>query len=132
MIISDTKLTLVETNGESRYEGDFVMQRSRRPHMAPLQYWRNERVVYKRAHALPVIAEVVRIPEEEKKPLGSRKRKAASDDAPKASGSRSARDGTSMSAVPEETGWDHLTDPIGVVQEYGTEREISRRQCCFR
>ncbi len=102
---------------EDRWKGDFTT-RSGRKHLKPLQYWKGEKVNYGRGPGLAVIKEVVRIEDEPKAPLGSRNRGRA----------RSQSVKPKVDTVQEEAGWDEETEPVGLVTEFATNREIQRRK----
>lgn len=115
------------------------VRRSRREHIAPLDFWRGERVVYGRpdfsqvdpAKVLPIpqIREIIRIPKEPAQPLGKRKRghphrgrsKTAEPRPPNSKGR-----GTPASANLEE-GWDDDTPSNAKVLDYRTGQEVERR-----
>lgn len=99
------------------------VRRSRRHRYKPLEYWRQEKVVYGRPDSgitlVPQIKEIIRIPQEPPRPLGkaARKRKRA--------GSERAKSHT-QPYDPEE-GWDDDTEEFGVVIDYVTQEPVSRR-----
>lgn len=99
------------------------VRRSRRHRYKPLEYWRQEKVVYGRPDSgltlVPQIKKIIRIPQEPPKPLGktARKRKRA--------GSERAKSNP-QSYDPEE-GWDDETEEFGVVIDYSTHEPVSRR-----
>ncbi|KAG1728604.1 Mif2/CENP-C like-domain-containing protein [Suillus paluster] len=99
------------------------VRRSRRHRYKPLEYWRQEKVVYG-GHddsliLVPQIKEIIRIPQEPAKPLGKAGKKR------KRTGSERAK------SIPEpfdpEEGWDDETLESGVVIDYVTEEPVSRR-----
>ncbi|KAG2749841.1 hypothetical protein P692DRAFT_20832737 [Suillus brevipes Sb2] len=99
------------------------VRRSRRHRYKPLEYWRQEKVVYGGDRSglilVPQIKEIVRIPQEPPKPLGKAGRKR------KRTGSERAK------SMPEpfdpEEGWDDDTQESGVVIDYVTEEPVLRR-----
>ncbi|OAX41543.1 hypothetical protein K503DRAFT_767558 [Rhizopogon vinicolor AM-OR11-026] len=100
------------------------VRRSRRYKYKPLEYWRQEKVVYGRPESglalVPQIKEIVRIPQEPPKPLGkaAKKRKRA--------GSERAKSSNPQSYDPEK-GWDDNTPENGVVIDWVTQEPVSRR-----
>ncbi|KAF4615347.1 hypothetical protein D9613_002538 [Agrocybe pediades] len=116
------------------------VRRSRRPHIAPLEYWRGEKLVYGRSNNMsgpvlvPPIKEVLRIPKEIPAPLGSKgaKRKRAST-RPR-SRSRTVAEPDSDYVIPPalpvvnpEEGWDDGTTSQCTVLHYTTKEEVERR-----
>ncbi|KAK4053055.1 mitotic fidelity of chromosome transmission- protein [Microbotryomycetes sp. JL201] len=98
------------------------VRRSSRQRLEPVEYWRNERVVYKRRSSGMGIDQVVRIPKDQTGlPQHNRKRGASAQ----------ARRGNSVSRVkseiPEEEGVDDATDPDGIVWSWEGDAEVSRR-----
>ncbi|KAM0792444.1 hypothetical protein ACM66B_005121 [Microbotryomycetes sp. NB124-2] len=98
------------------------VRRSARQRLEPLEYWRNERVVYKRRSSGMGIDQVVRIPKDQMGlPQHHRKRGTSAQ----------ARRGNSTSRVksevPEEEGVDDATDPDGIVWSWEGDAEVSRR-----
>ncbi|KAG1734287.1 Mif2/CENP-C like-domain-containing protein [Suillus lakei] len=99
------------------------VRRSRRHRYKPLEYWRQEKVVYGGNRSslilVPQIKEIVRIPQEPSKPLGKAGKKR------KRTGSERAK------SMPEpfdpEEGWDDETQESGVVIDYVTEEPVLRR-----
>lgn len=93
----------------------------------PLEWWRCEKVVYGRRDPskktyVPTIKEIVRIPKDEPKPLGVAAHKAKR-------GTSHRRKTTEEPATvhdPEE-GWDEKTPTNGVVIDWFTGNEVSRR-----
>ena len=113
------RLSRIGAEDENQYVGDFVMRRSGRTHMAPLEYWRGEKVAYGRGHGLAEVKEVIRL---------------QPDIRPSLSKSRAAR-ARSQSEKPKRQvaedkenfeGWDDNTDPVGHVTEYLTRKDIQR------
>ncbi|KAG2103947.1 Mif2/CENP-C like-domain-containing protein [Suillus cothurnatus] len=99
------------------------VRRSRRHRYKPLEYWRQEKVVYGGDTSglilVPQIKEIIRIPQEPPKPLGKTGKKR------KRTGSERAK------SMPEpfdpEEGWDDETEESGVVIDYVTEEPVLRR-----
>ncbi|KAG2067490.1 hypothetical protein BDR04DRAFT_1144288 [Suillus decipiens] len=99
------------------------VRRSRRHRYKPLEYWRQEKVVYGGDTSglilVPQIKEIIRIPQEPPKPLGKAGKKR------KRTGSERAK------SMPEpfdpEEGWDDETQESGVVIDYVTEEPVLRR-----
>lgn len=108
------------------YKGDFKMRRSGRQHFRPLEWWRNERFEYTRGEHSAIIKEVVHLPALEVQPLGKRPR--AGHGVRAGSQARSTRKGSSVPPAEDgEDGWDNNTNPIAVVNEYPSGREVQRR-----
>lgn len=112
--------------------GDFVSRRSGRQHFKPLAYWRGEKFEYQRGNYLPVIKEVVHIPEEHIEPFAARNKRSRTGRSESvrptnghANGHTNGHGGTHE---PEEAGWDDGTDPIGLVKEFPSGRETHRRE----
>ncbi|KAK4058584.1 mitotic fidelity of chromosome transmission- protein [Microbotryomycetes sp. JL221] len=100
------------------------VRRSARNRLSPLDYWRNERIVYKRRESGLGIEQVVRIPKERSSvgpPSLQHRHKRSASHQPKRSGSRV------KSEVPEEEGVDDATDPDGIVWSWEGNAEVSRR-----
>lgn len=95
----------------------FVVRRSHRHRVEPLEYWRNERVIYKRRQSGLGITDVVRVPKDPAESLVHRKR----------GGKRGPSQSRVKSEVPEEEGVDDLTEADGVVMDYDTQEEVTRR-----
>ncbi|GAA5920243.1 hypothetical protein JCM1841_000439 [Sporobolomyces salmonicolor] len=96
------------------------VRRSTRQRLEPLEYWRNERVIYKRRSSGVGMSAVVRVPKVEPVPLAARK--AASKKR-----SASQRAGTVKYEPPEEEGCDDMTDPDGLVWSWEGNAETTRR-----
>ncbi|KAH7914014.1 Mif2/CENP-C like-domain-containing protein [Hygrophoropsis aurantiaca] len=98
------------------------VRRSRRHRFKPLEYWRQEKVVYGRSGGgvtlVPHIKEIIRIPQEPAEPLGKHHRKRKRS-APPRSKSRQIEN-------PEE-GWDDETPTTGVVINFHSQEEVTRR-----
>ncbi|KAF5373880.1 hypothetical protein D9758_000637 [Tetrapyrgos nigripes] len=104
-------------------------RRSSRKVYKPLEYWRNERVVYGRPNSghilVPHIKEIIRIPEEPKEPLGKRKRGRSKTAQP--------RDGSVAKTAPAnpEEGWDDETPERSLVIDWKLKTEIEKRITCI-
>ena len=114
-----SRIGVPDDEDETQYRGDFTT-RSGRKHFKPLDWWRGEKFNYGRGPGLPVIKEVVHLEDDDKRPLGARKR-------------GNTRNGRSVSTAPvaepdEGDGWDEATEPIGLVKEFSTDRDIQRRE----
>jgi len=105
------------------------VRRGRRHRYKPLEWWRQERVVYGRRDSdlilVPQIKEIIRIPQEPVKPLGKagKHRRGAV--------TRSKSNGRDTPFNPEE-GWDEDTPTNATVIDYDTQQEISRRKDCSK
>jgi centromere protein C len=103
------------------------LRRGKRLRYEPLEWWRCEKVVYGRRDPgkktyVPTIKEIVRIPKDEPKPLGIAAHKTKR-------GTSHRRKTTEEPATvddPEE-GWDEKTPTNGVVIDWFTGNEVSRR-----
>ncbi|KAF8275119.1 Mif2/CENP-C like-domain-containing protein [Lactarius quietus] len=101
------------------------VRRGKRLRYEPLEWWRCEKVVYgkrdpgKRTY-VPTIKEIVRIPKEPSKPLGAAHRKR------RHTTPRSKSEVVVATDNPEE-GWDDKTQTNGVVIDWFTGSEVSRR-----
>ncbi|KAL0575895.1 mitotic fidelity of chromosome transmission-related protein [Marasmius crinis-equi] len=108
---------------ENRVEG---VRRSQRKTYKPLQYWRNEKVVYGRPTRtngqilVPHIREIIRIPEEAAEPLAGKKRKRAT---------RSRSRAPDPDGNPEE-GWDIDSVERGEVIDWKTKLPVEKRIAC--
>lgn len=113
------------------------LRRSKRRHYPPLEYWRQERVVWGRREngrsAVPVIKEIITIPKPDAEPLGAKKRKR---------GTRKPRSKSTPSSPPPvrvreeiriievenpELGWDDATPSTGVIVDWTSKEEVERR-----
>ncbi|EEB87204.1 hypothetical protein MPER_15542, partial [Moniliophthora perniciosa FA553] len=113
------------------------VRRSLRTSYKPLQYWRNEKVVYGRPsrqseHILvPHIKEIIRIPEEPVEPLGKRRKRSTR------SRSRALGGGTATPAPSDdpddfpEKGWDDDTPERGLVIDWRTKELVEKRIACL-
>ncbi|KAG0701742.1 Mif2/CENP-C like-domain-containing protein [Suillus ampliporus] len=99
------------------------VRRSRRHRYKPLEYWRQEKVVYGRNNSgltlVPQIKEIIRIPQEPPQPLGKAGKKR------KRTGSERAK--SILEPFNPEEGWDDETAEAGVVIDFVTEEPVSRR-----
>ena len=114
----------VEENGE--YEGDFVCRRSGRRHFKPLKYWQGEHFEFEKGQYQPAIAEVVHVPEMPAEYLGSKRKRSGRSRSNKPS--RGDTVDTGNGRWGEEEGWDHETEPVGIVKDFITSNEIQRRE----
>lgn len=105
---------------------DDGVRRSQRMRYKPLEWWRLEKVVYGRRDSgqclVPTIKEIRRLPKEEIEPLGAKHRRKRS------ARSKSVTVEPVLDYNPEE-GWDDKTESEGVVIDYETKEEITRRKC---
>ncbi|WVQ62444.1 uncharacterized protein L199_000584 [Kwoniella botswanensis] len=119
---------------EDGYHGNFQCRRSSRTHFKPLDWWRGEKFEYRRGPGLPVIAEVITIPEETPQPLSARHKKTtkrANSTTPSTKKrSRSRQDSSSEHEVEEEAGWDDETEPTGLVKTFPEGMESHRKIAC--
>lgn len=91
----------------------------------PLEWWRCEKVVYGRRDSnkktyVPTIKEIVRIPKDPPKPLG------AAHKSKRGTTYRKKTEEPSAVFNPEE-GWDDKTPTNGIVIDWFTGNEVSRR-----
>lgn len=114
---------------QDRNVDDSGVRRGARVRYAPLDWWRNEKVVYGRrgsggACLVPSIKEIRRIPKEEPLPLGKHAKKRG----------RSTRSRSKTVEVQEEDfdiapedGWDDETSPEGIITAFPNGEEITKR-----
>ncbi|KAL0946393.1 hypothetical protein HGRIS_012622 [Hohenbuehelia grisea] len=107
------------------------VRRSKRHRYGPLEWWRQERVVYGRRDSnsvvlVPHIKEIVRIPKEPAAPLGKNKRKRGGARARSKSKTNDEESAPPVPFNPEE-GWDDDTDHTCIVNEYTTNTDVTRR-----
>lgn len=129
-------LTLDTTAEDGRgVTGDFQTRRSGRQHMAPLEYWRGERVQYRPGQHQAIIKEIIRVPEDPVMPLGAAARKryqrAGTADGSTRGGrgrGKSHSRGVTGNVYNPHEGDDDNTDPQGVVKDYATGQEVERRE----
>ncbi|GAA5885410.1 hypothetical protein JCM6882_009611 [Rhodosporidiobolus microsporus] len=102
------------------------VRRSTRQRVEPLEYWRNERVIYRRRQSGIGMNAIVRVPKEEPLPLTKAGKKPGSK---RGSSARphSARAASVKQEVPEEEGCDDMTDPDGLVWSWEGNAEHMRR-----
>ena len=106
------------------------LRRGTRMRYAPLEWWRQEKVVYGRRGGgksfVPSIKEILRYPKEPAKPLGIAGKKYKRSSAPR-SKSKTVDEDAVLVYNPEE-GWDSGTKEFGVIRDYITGQEITRRE----
>ncbi|KZO90505.1 hypothetical protein CALVIDRAFT_590752 [Calocera viscosa TUFC12733] len=130
----------VHGEGEGHYYDEKGRRRNARVRYGPLEYWRNEKVVYGRRQSgvavVPVIKQIIKVAPDPVRPVGTwhkraYKRKSEEHDevehrVVKRARSRS-EESVQFEEKPPEMGWDKKTDPLGVVIEYITKGEVERR-----
>ncbi|ESK84035.1 centromeric dna binding protein [Moniliophthora roreri MCA 2997] len=131
-VIKKPKQKVQSTNLKENYTDG--VRRSQRKSYKPLQYWRNEKVIYGRpSHKdgqilVPHIKEIVRIPEEPVEPLSKkRKRTTKSRSRPPDSGQAQSRDPNDF----PEKGWDDDTMERGQVIDWRTRELVEKRLACL-
>ncbi|TFY74440.1 hypothetical protein EWM64_g9572, partial [Hericium alpestre] len=101
------------------------LRRGKRIRYAPLEWWRQEKVVYGRRESgvsfVPTIKAIVRIPKEAPKPLGKHGKQK------KPQSKTKTADEQPLEAYNPEEGWDNDTSPMGVVNDWLTGDEVERR-----
>jgi centromere protein C len=117
-----THLTLLPAVSPENTTG---IRRGKRLRYEPLEWWRCEKVVYGRRDPgkvtyVPTIKEIVRIPKDPPKPLGAAHKKR------RHTTPRSKSETIVPTDNPEE-GWDEKTPTNGVVLDWFTGNEVSRR-----
>lgn len=110
-------------SGDDGYHGNFVTRRSGRQHYKPLEFWRGEKVEYMRGPGCAVIKEIITIPEDPPIPLAARRSR---KNGRARSGSVAAGKRKREDSVEDEEGWDHKTEPTGLVQDYPFGEECYR------
>ncbi|KIO28010.1 hypothetical protein M407DRAFT_72414, partial [Tulasnella calospora MUT 4182] len=103
------------------------LRRGKRQRFAPLQWWRGEHAVVRRPRAgeapVPIISEIVRIPQERPEPLSKKNRRRGTTKPP------SSRNNSKHAEVyvdnPDE-GWDAETEQNALVIDYETKEEIEQ------
>ncbi|CAL1705436.1 unnamed protein product [Somion occarium] len=109
-----------DSNVEEHPEG---VRRSRRARFAPLEYWRMEKVVYGRPEhgkaVLPVVKEILRVPKENPKPLGAKKKRRTR--------AKSQTAEIAEDAYNPEEGWDEGTKSYGMVWSVTKNEEVNKR-----
>ena len=111
---------------EESYKGDFTCRRSGRRHFQPLKYWLGERFEYQRGQFQPAITEVVHIPDEPSESFAAKRKRAGRSRSAKSGGRGSTEETAGRWGL--EDGWDEETEPVGVVQDFITDKEIQRRE----
>ena len=101
-----------------------AVRRSSRRKLAPLEYWRNERVIYKKRPSGIGIEGVVRIAKDSPQWAQRNKRGGSA----KATVKRARSNSRVKSEVPEEEGVDDMTDEMGIVWNWENDTEVKRRQ----
>lgn len=102
------------------------VRRGRRHRYKPLEWWRQEKVVYGRRESgltlVPQIKEIIRVPKEPPKPLGKAGKRGRA-------GSVRAKTRELKTPVPNnpEEGWDEKTPADGVVLDFLTREPVKRR-----
>lgn len=102
-----------------------TVRRSNRRRVRPLEYWRNERVIYKKRPSGIGIEGVVRVAKDS--PAWPKYKRNGSS---KPQGNQVKRSGSSSrvkSEVPEEDGIDDMTDEMGIVWNWEGDTEVKRR-----
>lgn len=109
------------------------VRRGRRHRFKPLEWWRQEKVVYGRGESgltlVPQIKEIVRIPKEPPKPLGTAGKRWRKGSSRAKSRTRDVQ--TPMPPINPEEGWDDDTTPEGIVFDYVSREFVRRRQSSF-
>ncbi|GAA5845668.1 hypothetical protein JCM9279_006066 [Rhodotorula babjevae] len=125
---------IIEDVSKKRRRGDAEpaegVRRSNREKIPRLDYWRNERIIYKRRSSGIGVNAIVRVPKEDPEPLGGahhKKKGGAAGGKRGASARAASRGGTVKREVPEEQGVDDMTDPDGLVWSWEGDAEVSRR-----
>lgn len=110
-----------------------AVRRSQREKIPRLDYWRNERIIYKRRSSGIGVNAIVRVPKEDPEPLSGAhlKKKGGAGGKRGASARAGSRGGTVKREVPEEQGVDDMTDPDGLVWSWEGDAEVSRRASSF-
>ncbi|KLO19245.1 hypothetical protein SCHPADRAFT_843935 [Schizopora paradoxa] len=115
--------TMPLTETHQNVEG---VRRGTRTRYKPLEFWRNEKVVYGRRESgvsmVPVIKDIIRLPKDAPEPLVHKGRRSK----PRSKTASQAPEPQVIIYNPEE-GWDDATDPHGVVLDYVNREEVQRR-----
>ncbi|KAG8954580.1 hypothetical protein FRC00_005777 [Tulasnella sp. 408] len=102
-------------------------RRGKRHRFAPLEWWRGEHAVVRRPRAgearVPIISEIVRIPQEKPEPLSKRHRRRETTKPPSSRGKSKQRE---VYVDNPEDGWDAETDQNAMVIDYDTKQEIEK------
>jgi centromere protein C len=112
---------VIKVSPGNSVDNESGLRRGTRMRYAPLEWWRNEKVIYgKRENGIalcPIVKAIVRVPKEPPRPLGK---------AGKRFHSRSRSVKPALTYNPEE-GWDDHTPLTGVVVDWQTKDEVERR-----
>ncbi|KAF8495308.1 Mif2/CENP-C like-domain-containing protein [Gautieria morchelliformis] len=113
------------------------LRRSKRRHYPPLEYWRQEKVVWGRREngrsVVPVIKEIIKIPKPDPEPLRAQKRKRAGTRAPRSKSRTFTSPNPSVEPVGvlavdnPEIGWDDDTHSNGIILDWYSKTEVERR-----
>ena len=114
------------------------LRRGKRHRYRPLEWWRQEKVIYGRRESgitlVPHIKAILRIPKEEPVPLGKQKRKRRGMTKARSKSETVEGEEEELPIVynPEE-GWDDKTGQQGVVLDFVSREEVQRREAfaCF-
>ncbi|KAG8910471.1 hypothetical protein FRC00_008107 [Tulasnella sp. 408] len=102
-------------------------RRGKRQRYAPLQWWRGEHAVVRRPRAgeapVPIISEIVRIPQERPEPLSKKHRRRGTTKPPSSRGNQKQQE---VYVDNPEDGWDAETDQNAMVIDYDTKQEIEK------
>jgi hypothetical protein len=120
-------LLTLRIGDDGAFEGDFRTRRSQRAKFTPLEWWRGEKFNWKRGEYGAQIEEVVKLQPDYVEPLAARNKKVAGRTGRGRSRS-TARRSASVDPNREVEGWDELTNPIGVVNDWPQNKEIERRE----
>ncbi|RSH94857.1 hypothetical protein EHS25_004663 [Saitozyma podzolica] len=120
------RVSQMGTGDDGAFEGDFRTRRSQRAKFTPLEWWRGEKFNWKRGEYGAQIEEVVKLQPDYVEPLAARNKKVAGRTGRGRSRS-TARRSASVDPNREVEGWDELTNPIGVVNDWPQNKEIERR-----
>jgi centromere protein C len=112
---------------DGAFEGDFRTRRSQRAKFTPLEWWRGDKFNWKRGEYGAQIEEVVKLQPDYVEPLAARNKKVGGRTGRGRSRS-TARRSASVDPNREVEGWDELTNPIGVVNDWPQNKEIERRE----
>ena len=108
------------------------MRRGKRYRYKPLEFWRGEHVVVGRPTRndppVPIIHEIIRVPQEEVVHLGvdTSKRRGTSKPPSSRAGSRKPKSKAETYVENPEEGWDEETQEMGSVMDYETKEELQR------
>ncbi|KAH8106929.1 Mif2/CENP-C like-domain-containing protein [Cristinia sonorae] len=118
---------VIQDNNQDHSGG---VRRGARTRYAPLDWWRNEKVVYGRRESgpclVPNIKEIHRVPKPEVVPLGkyAKKKRRAQSKAKSMDPEGEYEEGATYN--PEE-GWDDDTPQQGIIHDYEQEKEVEKR-----